>query len=124
MIIVYPIGIQLLYALLLFRSRDRLLKADRDYDPKISKITFLWQNYEQDKWWFELFECARRPGMSDVLVFVAQGTASQIVVGILISVITSGLYIHWRPFEKESDNDLAILTQVSLFFTLLAALLK
>lgn len=42
----------------------------------------------------------------------------------MLSVITSGLYIHWRPFENESDDDLAIITQVSLFFTLLAALLK
>ncbi|GMH48997.1 hypothetical protein TrVE_jg8778 [Triparma verrucosa] len=124
MIWVYPIGIPLLYAVLLFRSRDRLVKPDRDYDPKISKINFLWQNYEPGKWWFEVFECARRLGMSSVLIFVAQGTASQIVVGLLISVFTSALYIHWRPFEKESDDDLAILTQVSLFLTLLAALLR
>ncbi|GMH83062.1 hypothetical protein TrST_g8014 [Triparma strigata] len=124
MIMVYPIGIPLLYAVLLYRSQDRLVKPDRDYDPSISKISFLWQNYDPDKWWFEVFECARRLGMSGVLVFVAQGTASQIVVGILISVITSGLYIHWRPFEKESDDNLAIATQVSLFLTLLAALLK
>jgi hypothetical protein len=124
MIMVYPIGIPLLYAVLLYRSRDRLVKPDRDYDPKISKINFLWQNYEPGKWWFEVFECARRLSMSGVLVFVAQGTASQIVVGLLISVVTSGLYIHWRPFEQESDDDLAILTQVSLFLTLLAALLR
>lgn len=34
------------------------------------------------------------------------------------------MYINWRPFEKESDDDLAIITQISLFFTLLAALLR
>lgn len=62
--------------------------------------------------------------MSGVLVFVAQGTASQIVVGLLVSITSSGLYIHWRPFEEESDDDLAIITQASLFLTLLAALLK
>ncbi|GMH77627.1 hypothetical protein TrLO_g10306 [Triparma laevis f. longispina] len=124
MIMVYPVGIPTLYLILLFRNRKRLQKADRDYDPKILKISFLWQNYEPGMWWFEVFECARRLGMSGVLVFVAQGSASQIVVGLLISVITSGLYIHWRPFEKESDDNLAIFTQISLYFTLLAALLR
>ncbi|GMH57413.1 hypothetical protein TL16_g02375 [Triparma laevis f. inornata] len=124
MVFVYPLGIPALYATVLFRSRTRLMSVDRDFDPTIQKLGFLWQNYEVDKWWFELFECGRRLGMSGVLVFVAQGTASQIVVGMLISVITTGLYIHWRPFEQESDDDLAIVTQVSLFFTLLAALLK
>ena len=44
--------------------------------------------------------------------------------GIALSVFTSGLYISWRPFERESDDDLAIVTQCSLYFTLLAALLK
>lgn len=124
MIFIYPIGIPLLYGSLLFRSRDRLLLADRDNDPKISKISFLWQNYEPDKWWFEVFECGRRLAMSGVLVFVAQGSASQIVVGLLVSVIRRGLYINWRPFEMESDDNLAIFTQSSLLFTLLAALLR
>ncbi|GMH77788.1 hypothetical protein TrST_g13868 [Triparma strigata] len=123
MVFIYPLGIPALYATVLFRSRKKLRRVDRDFDPTIQKTSFLWQNYELDKWWFEVFECARRLGMSGILVFVAQGTASQIVVGLLISAFTSGLYIHWRPFERESDDDLAIVTQVSLFFTLLAALL-
>ena len=46
------------------------------------------------------------------------------MVALVISSVTCALYIHWRPFERESDDNLAILTQVSLSFTLLAALLK
>ena len=41
-------------------------------------------------------------------------SASQIVVAILVSVVTSALYINWRPFERESDDNLAITTQISL----------
>ena len=73
---------------------------------------------------FEVFECGRRLALSGILVFVRKGSTSQIVVAILISLFTSALYIHWRPFERESDDNLAIVTQVSLFFTLFAALLK
>ena len=53
-----------------------------------------------------------------------QNSASQIVVALLVSVSTSALYIHWQPFERDSDDNLAITTQISLFLTLLAALLK
>ena len=50
--------------------------------------------------------------------------ASQIVVALLICSGTNSIYISSRPFKEEDDDDLAIATQGSLYFTLLAALLK
>lgn len=60
MISIYPIGIPALYFSVLYRNRSRIRQADRDYDPMIKKFGFLWQNYEADLWWFEVFECGRR----------------------------------------------------------------
>ena len=111
MTIVYPFGIPALYCYVLSKNRDQIGALDRDYDPDIQKISFLWENYERNLWWFEVFECGRRLALSGILVFVAQGTASQIVVALLVSAMTTGLYIHWRPFERDSDDDLAIATQ-------------
>jgi len=124
MIFVYPLGIPAYYFFELFKNKSRITAIDRDFDPDVARIAFLWENYEQKMWWWEVFECGRRLSLSGMLVFVAQGTASQIVFALVVSVFTAGLYIHWRPFERESDDDLAITTQASLFFTLLAALLK
>ena len=124
MILVYPVGIPAFYSYVLYKNKSGVTAVDRDFDPNIAKIAFLWENYEQKMWWWEVLECGRRLTLSGVLVFVAQGTPSQILVALLVSVITSGLYIHWRPFERDSDNDLAIATQSSLLFTLLAALLR
>ena len=33
-------------------------------------------------------------------------------------------FVHWRPFVKDANDNLAIVSQVAIFFTLLAALLK
>jgi hypothetical protein len=85
MIFFYPVGIPVLYAIVLNRSRHRLQETDRDYDPKVQKIAFLWQNYELSYWWMEVFECLRRLGLSGVLVFVEQGSASQVSESIIIT---------------------------------------
>ena len=124
MIFVYPLGIPGMYFVMLYIQRKKLRAKDRDFDPTIQKTGFLWENYERHMWWWEVAECGRRLSLSGVLVFVDQGSASQIIVALVIAFFTSGFYIHLRPFERESDDDLAIVTQVSLFFTLFAALLK
>ena len=78
MIGVYPIGIPAVYFFLLWGQRKELVKSDRHRNPKLRKLSFLWDNYEPDLWWFEVFECFRRLMLTGVLVFVGEGTSSQI----------------------------------------------
>ena len=125
MILVYPVGIPTLYFVALWRERAELVKTNHRYqNPKLRKLNFLWDNYEPEMWWFEVFECFRRLMLTGVLVFVGQGTSSQIVFAILVSFSTLMAYVHWKPFEEESDDLLSIVTQISIFFTLFAALLR
>ena len=49
--------------------------------------------------------------------------ASQIVVAIIISFVSCALMINWKPYAKERDNRLAIVSQTAIFFTLFYALL-
>ncbi|GMI14555.1 hypothetical protein TrVE_jg10526 [Triparma verrucosa] len=56
--------------------------------------------------------------------FKNQGSASQIVIAMLLCILSLFLFIHMRPFERNSDNNLSILTQISLYFTLFGALLE
>ena len=106
MILVYPFGIPAYYLCVLLMQRQRIQSPEREEIPSIQKTSLLWANYEHGMWWWEVFECGRRLALSGVLVFVAQGTASQIVVALLICVATTGMYIHFRPFERDSDDNL------------------
>jgi hypothetical protein len=97
MIGVYPIGIPALYFFSLWGNRGQLVKSDRHRNSKLRKLSFLWDNYEPNLWWFEVFECFRRLMLTGVLVFVGQGTSSQIVFAISVSFSTLIAYVHWHP---------------------------
>ncbi|GMI14345.1 hypothetical protein TrVE_jg11238 [Triparma verrucosa] len=124
MIFVYPVGIPLLYFVLLWMKRKQLREERlRDEDPSLLKTSFLWDEYRCEYWWFEVFDCLRRLSQTGLLIFLFRGRISQIVVAIIMSVVYLGLVIHWKPYAKWSDNQLAIASQVAIFFTLFSALL-
>ena len=93
MIFVYPVGIPPFYFYVLFKKRAHITAVDRDHDPTIQKLSFLWENYEPQMWWWEVFECCRRLALSGVLVFVAQGTPSQILVALLVQGSNTRLWV-------------------------------
>jgi len=124
MMLFYPIGIPALYFVLLVKNREKLLEDDRDQNESVHKFAFLWDDYEPQLWWFEVFECARRLSLTGLLVFVFKGQASQVVVAMILSSLSAVAFVHWRPFVKEEDDNLAIVSQGAIFFTLLAGLLK
>jgi hypothetical protein len=53
MMFVYPIGIPGLYLFVLSKNRKRIMAADREYDVRIHKSSFLWENYKPEFWWWE-----------------------------------------------------------------------
>ncbi|GMI37858.1 hypothetical protein TeGR_g14131, partial [Tetraparma gracilis] len=124
MMLVYPVGIPTLYGVLLWRAREQLREEGREGQEKLHKIAFLWQDYEPELWWFEVFDCVRRLSLTGLLVFVFKGQASQIVVAMVLASLSVVAFVHWRPFVKDANDNLAIVSQVAIFFTLLAALLK
>ena len=50
MIFVYPVGIPAYYFYVLFKKRSQITAVDRDYDPTIQNLSFLWENYEPQMW--------------------------------------------------------------------------
>ena len=123
MIFVYPLGITALYTYLLWSHRGELRASDRDENKNLHKISFLWDDYEPEMWWFEIFECFRRQFLTGLLVFVKQGSASQIVLAMVLAFGSFGVYVRFAPFVKDEDDVIAITAQISLFFSLFASLL-
>ncbi|GMI40537.1 hypothetical protein TeGR_g4102 [Tetraparma gracilis] len=124
MMVVYPVGIPTLYGVLLWRARLQLQEDGREEVERLHKTAFLWQDYEPELWWFEVFDCVRRLSLTGLLVFVFKGQASQIVVAMVLASVSVVAFVHFRPFVKDANDNLAIVSQVAIFFTLLAALLK
>ena len=48
---------------------------------------------------------------------------NKILVGLILSVFSIIVYMHYRPFVKDDDDDLANVCQLSIFFTIFSALL-
>jgi hypothetical protein len=92
-------------------------------NPDLSGISFLWESYNPDCWWFEIFECVRKLCMTGLMIFIYSGTASQIVVSMLFSIASIAVYVTYKPFPSYDDDVLAICSQLSIFFTLFGGLL-
>ncbi|GMH77044.1 hypothetical protein TL16_g07276 [Triparma laevis f. inornata] len=123
---VYPLGIPAMYYYLLYKNRKILKHNDLRVGEAaaiVAPISFLWKMYEPEKWWFEVFECFRRLSLTGLLIFIMPGTASQIVVAMIISLIAIKTYGYFEPFVEDADDVIAEISQYAIFLTLLSALM-
>ncbi|CAN0255509.1 unnamed protein product, partial [Ascophyllum nodosum] len=104
MIVVYPVGIPLMYAILLYRLRGILRTGGpaRFSCPSASTINNLWSPYRPKLFFFEasVIECLRRIMLTGVVVFIFPGDAAQIAVTIVISFVFSFISEAVRPYKS------------------------
>jgi len=133
MFFVYPVGVPLMYSVLLFRNRQRINPKEgstvddkmriRDADLSIKKLSFLWVSYKPSCWWFEIFECCRRLLMTGGLVFISQGSPLQVSCGLCITFFSLFCLCWFKPYVTNRDNLLACFQQVNQFLILTAVIL-
>jgi hypothetical protein len=115
MILVYPIGIPFMYWYLLWRRRhllscshrakememseDRALKsaleereANEEEHATLKALSFLYGSYEPKYWWFEVFETLRKLALTGFLVFLAPGTAAQVLFSLVMCINAMRVY--------------------------------
>ena len=126
--------------------QDRALQL-RNEDTRIQHVRFLFEAYRPSVWYcccchpslsvhasyadplppdtryFEVVECARRLLSTAFLVVCRDGTATQIVASVAVTMTAICVYVELGPYVEESDNRLAFLASVSLAGTQFAALL-
>jgi hypothetical protein len=134
MIFLYPVGIPLFYFCLLYRSRKDIQTRDNPslsaeqsalLSQRTDSIKSLFQPYKPHLWYWEVVETISRLMLTGVLMLIAQGSAGQIIVGMIFAV--ASMLIH-NYFEPYIDSNLQVAKYISywqicgLFF--IAILLK
>eukprot|EP00752_Nemacystus_decipiens_P008185 g7321.t1 len=122
MILVYPLGIPLLYTIQLFQHRDVLADAGED-KVAAQAISGLWEPYRPERFYYEVVECGRRVMLTGVVVFIFPGDAAQVAITMLIAFLFFGILEVLSPYESESDMWLSraghALVFLSMFYLLL-----
>lgn len=124
MIVVYTVGIPLLYATLLFRNRDVLTDgARRTDDPSVTTISDLWTSYKPNRFYYEVIECGRRVLLAGVVVFIYPNTAAQVAVTLMIAVFFLLVSESLAPYVSRWDAWISRMGHVIVFTSMYVALL-
>ncbi|CAN0246469.1 unnamed protein product [Ascophyllum nodosum] len=126
MIAVYPLGIPLLFALLLYRNRKALtnttLRNDSE-DWAQQSISNLWKPYQPSVFYYEVVECGRRVMLTGVVVFIYPNTAAQIAVILAIAFIFAFASERLDPYDSYWDGWVSRIGHVMVLLTMYVALL-
>ena len=115
MVLLYPIGVPFMYWYLLWKRRDLLScnhrmkememsedralesalkerEANEEKHKTLKALSFLYGSYEPKYWWFEVFETLRKLGLTGFLVFLAPGTAAQVLFSLVMCINAMRVY--------------------------------
>ena len=134
-IMLYPVGISLTTALLLFFARVPLRAGQStDFTYAASSpasvayvklyalirgrhaISFLHQEYEPHFFFWELIEQQKKLLLVGFAVFVTPGSMGQLVFGLIVALVFFWLSVECRPYVHPSDDSLAGVFSFSLIF--------
>jgi hypothetical protein len=130
MILIYPIGIPLLYTWLLWRQRHKLIKdkdesgraLDRHADTSLTSTKFLWKKYRHQMYYWEVAECVRRLLLTGAIVFIAPGTTAQAAISCILAVISMAVAMQCKPHASYLDGYLYIVGALIIFFSMFMSL--
>eukprot|EP00903_Cladosiphon_okamuranus_P017519 g16134.t1 len=132
MAVVFPAGIPLTYLAVLYMGKERinpepeepeLSIKKREEDATIQKTKFLWGTYRPAVYYYEVWECVRKLFLTGLLVYFEEGTSTQVVIAMLITLAGLRVLAGLRPYQREDENNLAEASLWVTFLTLFAGLL-
>ena len=123
MVLVFPLGIPLLYAILLFQHRDVL--ADGGADKTVAQsIAGLWEAYRPERFYYEVVECGRRIMLTGVVVFIFPNSAAQIATTMLIAFSFFVVFEILAPYKSDFDIWLSRGGHILVFLSMYDLLLR
>ena len=118
-LLMYPIGVNALYAGLLYRARDAVQHRD---GAGAEHLAFLFRSYTPEYFAFDVVDSLRRIILSGGLVFIPErGRAAG---GTMIAFFFYGLYDNVKPYKRDETNIIAsvangVIATVMLLLTIL-----
>merc|ERR1711907_632334 len=97
--------------------------ALRDKSEKIKHLRFLYFQYRPGMWAWEIFQCFHKVVLTGLLMFVLDGTALQIVIGIFVTFVIFGMFAYFQPFLDPKETILEVLALFAVFICLLLGLM-
>jgi hypothetical protein len=109
-------------------GRDAWAHKQREHDPSIHHLSFLWGGYRPKLWWFEVFEMARKFLMTGmpILLNLAFGNSEYLTVayGMLVTTLTTMVHALGDPYLNKVDALLLLPGQFEVFLSLVAGMIK
>jgi hypothetical protein len=87
-----------------------------------NNLSFLWQAYQPQYWYWEIVETMRRLLLTAVLSVIAPGSSQQVVLSMLLALLSVKLYSYFEPYEAHNDGVLAEIGQYQVFLTFFVSL--
>ena len=86
-------------------------------------MRFLYFQYRPGMWAWEIFQCFHKVVLAGLLMFVLDGTALQIVIGIFVTFVIFGMFSYFQPFLDPKETILEVLALFAIFICLLLGLM-
>ena len=115
-IALYPVGVNVMYAITLFRNRYAIKDGRADH------IGFLHDAYGEHAWFWEPIDSIRRISLTGVLVFFTS-KGIRLAVGMLFSFGWLLLYYRVAPFARMDDQLLAEIVNIEIVFSIMMLIL-
>ena len=123
-ILLYPVGIPLLYAGLLYGDRNVLGNAeDRKVSVRVKSTSELWKPYKPSQFYYEVVECVRRISLTGVVVFIYPSSLAQIAVTLVVAIAFALLSEALAPYDVGWDHWINRTGHVIVFMSMYMALL-
>ncbi|CAN0443611.1 unnamed protein product [Pylaiella littoralis] len=106
MVAVYPLGIPLVYAALLFWGRDALkIAATQNTEkPRMQAAAHLASPYRPGCFYYEVIECARRVLLTGIVVFFCPDDPSHVAVTLVIACMFALVFEALAPYDSKWDT--------------------
>ena len=116
-ILMYPIGVPLLLLCLVCQQRQHL-----NHPLVEERLGFLYSSYKKKYYYWEIVEIVRKLLLTSCIIFVGDGTSSQVLVGLLVSIVSLSLHLSLQPFAENTDDHIQTMSLSVLVLAHIAGL--
>jgi hypothetical protein len=123
MMLVYPIGVPLLYYILLWSNSEALHDENHpDHGPVSTKLKFIYKAYEPEYWYFELVWLAYKLLLTGVIIFARPNTTAQVAYGFVLAIFFMCIHVQSNAFVKDEEDRLQFISVLAIVLTLFGGL--